>query len=61
MTQKQADPKGLKDTDRFKKTADEKNDSRAVDSSELAEDQVLNEEDQQTPVNPTNIEGDARG
>ena len=61
MTQKQNDPKGLKNTDRSKKKDTETNDNRSIDSGEQAQDQVLNEEDQQTPVNPTDAEGDARG
>ena len=61
MTQKQNDPKGLKNTDRSKKAAEETNDNRSIDSDEQAQEQVLNEEDQQTPVNPTDTEGDARG
>jgi hypothetical protein len=61
MTQKQTDPKGLKDTDRSKKAGAETSDTRSIDSNEYAEEQVLNEEDQQNLVNPTGAEGDARG
>jgi len=61
MTQKQTDPKGLKNTDRSKKTAEETNDNRPSESNESVHEQVLNEEDQQNLVNPTDDEGDARG
>ena len=60
MTQNQNDPKGLKDTNRIKKPAEENNEERSSDASENAQEQVLNEEDQQISVNPTDVEGDSR-
>jgi len=60
MTQNQTDPKGLKDTNRAKKPAEENIEDRSPDASENAQEQVLNEEDQQISVNPTDAEGDSR-
>jgi len=60
MTQYQKDPKGLKDTSRAKKPSEENIQDRSPDIDENAQEQVLNEEDQQISVNPTDMEGDSR-
>jgi hypothetical protein len=61
MTQNQKDPKGLKNTSRPNKTLESTNEDRSADSDQNLQEQVLNEEDQQNSVNPTDVEGDARG
>jgi len=61
MTQKHKDPKGLNHTERLNKTEEQVNDERSADNTENVQEQVLNEEDQQNSVNPTDVEGDARG
>jgi len=61
MTQQINDPKGLKDNNLSRVSPEDKRDERPLQNTEEVGEQVLNEEDQQRSVNPTDTEGDARG
>lgn len=61
MTQQQ-DPKGIEDNTKGSRPSEDVYRSNGEDDrEESGTEQVLNEEDQQNSVNPTDTEGDARG